>query len=75
MPAPTAKHLRAAGYETVAVSENPWLSDGTRMTRGFEQFTALDPYGLRPGGPEMSDVVGRWVDGRQPDRPFFLFLA
>jgi arylsulfatase A-like enzyme len=69
-----AEHLQRAGYETVGVSENPWLSDGTRMTRGFERFILLDPYGLRPGGPDMSEVVGTWFAARRADRPFFLFL-
>jgi arylsulfatase A-like enzyme len=68
-----AEHLRRRGYETVAVSENPWLSDGTRMTRGFDRFIPLDVWGLGVG-PDMSDVVGDWLHARQGDRPFLLFL-
>ena len=69
-----AERLHAAGYETVSISENPWLGEGNHMSRGFERFTALDKYGLGPTGPDVSEVVGDWLRSRRDDRPFFLFV-
>lgn len=69
-----AEQLHAAGYETVAISENPWLGDANHTSRGFERFTCLDRYGFGPKGPDISEVVADWVRSRARDRPYFLFV-
>jgi arylsulfatase A-like enzyme len=69
-----AERLHAAGYETVAFSENPWLGDANHTSRGFEHFTCLDRYGVGPSGPDISEVVADWLRSRARDRPFFLFV-
>ena len=39
---PTLPELLAAhGYETVGFSANPWISDGTGLSRGFERFEGI----------------------------------
>jgi arylsulfatase A-like enzyme len=69
-----AERLRAAGYETVAISENPWIGEANHTSRGFEHYECLDRYGVGPSGPDISEVVGDWLRLRSPDRPFFLFV-
>lgn len=58
--------LQRAGYETVGISENPWLSPRNPMAKRFERFEAAD-----------GDTVGHvrdWLRTRKQDRPFFLFI-
>lgn len=65
-----AEILVGAGYQTAAFSENPWLTDAMGMTQGFETFLELPP-----GAPDaMPASVASWLEGRDPDRPTFLFL-
>jgi len=33
-----AEHLRDAGYETMGVSNNPWITERMGMTQGFESY-------------------------------------
>jgi len=39
--------LGQAGYATIAVSPNPWLSRRTGLLRGFEQVLEISPFGER----------------------------
>jgi len=58
--------LGQAGYETVGVSENPWLGPNNPMAKRFERFQRAD-----------KDLVGdveQWLRSRTDARPFFLFL-
>jgi arylsulfatase A-like enzyme len=76
--------LSAAGYETAAFYSNPWLTDQlTGMMRGFgtqEVASPPDRQLLRvlsqrdQGGPETIGNVERWLDRRDPERPFFAFV-
>jgi arylsulfatase A-like enzyme len=63
-----AERLQAAGYETVGVSENPWLSESFNTTQGFEQFTTAR------GEGDTQAVVSSWLRARPAGRPFFLFV-
>jgi arylsulfatase A-like enzyme len=64
--APTlAERLRDLGYETFAITENPWLMIGG-MPRGFDRF-------LLSNGNTVG-MLRDWVHGRKGDRPFLLFL-
>jgi arylsulfatase A-like enzyme len=64
---PTVSELLArAGYETFAVSENPWLSSALQLQRRFNQYQAAR-YNL-------VDLVRTWAQGRDQTRPFFLFV-
>lgn len=60
-----AGELKRAGYETMGVNENPWLSPTKGLTQGFDNFVAAGT---------MSATVQKWLAGRTDDRPFFLFL-
>jgi len=67
-----AERLRDAGYETAAVSGNPWISPLFETTQGFE-FNRLV---LSPTAPaeDFTDSIRSWLAERDPDRPFFLFV-
>src|SRR5437867_1887696 len=67
-----AERLRDAGYETVGISENAWISESFSMTQGFERFSAADLE--RHYEPDVVRAVASWVHDRRGDRPFFLFV-
>ena len=60
-----AELLSRAGYETLGINENPWLTAKQGVTRGFEQFQAAG---------DMAAMVKQWRAKRSADRPFFLFV-
>ncbi|MEM7581925.1 MAG: sulfatase [Acidobacteriota bacterium] len=75
-----AEHLKRAGYQTAAfVDSSPMGFVGA--DRGFERG-----FDLYQHGPHRADQLQRfdmattvdaaidWLDGRDPERPFFLFL-
>ena len=99
-----AELLREAGYETIAFSNNTWVSNVTNVMQGFDEVVrpatihhargnslsefvdkVLYPAGLvgrfvgtltaeDVGARFTNQLVARWLDEREPDRPFFLFL-
>lgn len=58
--------LKPHGYETFAVSENPWLSPATELARRFDRYVAAKP--------DLVSAVRDWAKTRDESRPFFLFL-
>jgi arylsulfatase A-like enzyme len=76
-----AEDLREGGYETVGVSENPWVSEAFNLAQGFERFRLVGGFALTPDDPEPppaeSEVVRAveaWLAARRRGRPFFLFV-
>ena len=76
-----AEALRDAGYETVGVSENPWISLAFNMVQGFERFTVTTGFTVEPEAPETSAqshetvlAVAAWLRERRGQRPFLLFV-
>ena len=99
-----AEVLAAEGYETVAFSNNYWVSSITNVTQGFDRVLrpasihysrgnsisefadkVLYPAGLvgkwvgvwtaeDTGAKYTNQLVTRWLDTRDPSRPFFLFV-
>lgn len=63
-----AERLAAAGYETVGISENPWVSKHFNMAQGFQRFT------LTSSRARTIAAVDAWIDARTGTRPFFLFV-
>jgi arylsulfatase A-like enzyme len=66
-----AERLRDAGYETVGVSENAWITDTFNMTQGFERFTSPRKLG---DVPDVREAVAGWIRERDRARPYFLFV-
>jgi arylsulfatase A-like enzyme len=65
-----AERLHDAGYETVGVSENGWISPAFNMTQGFERFANVPT----KDAPDVRSVITRWLGERTTKRPFFLFV-
>lgn len=69
-----AELLAADGYETAAFSNNAWVGEKTNLTQGFAHVGEM----WRQRGPgqavRTNRAVVEWLDTRDPDRPFFLFV-
>jgi arylsulfatase A-like enzyme len=73
-----ASQLAQAGYQTAGFTENPWISDDTGLSRGFQVFQPL--WGRRKAATPTEKVgtldAIRTFFRRQRDdsRPLFLFV-
>jgi arylsulfatase A-like enzyme len=76
-----ASALRAAGWRTIAFSENPFVSEAHGFAREFGEFEAAPPLREESGLHDRARRDTRatiersleWID-REPARPFFLYL-
>ncbi len=73
-----AESLRSVGYQTAGFIDNLWITERYGFPQGFETFDAsageiekADPSG---GIRHVKKLAQRWLDQRDPTRPFFLFL-
>jgi len=73
-----AESLRAAGYQTAGFVDNTWISARLGFAQGFDVWddeAGFIPIEDRSGGIEHVSAKGlAWLDARQLDRPWFLFL-
>jgi arylsulfatase A-like enzyme len=78
-----AELLGEAGYETAAFFSNPWLSDRVSgLLRGFAVrqesiiggITDLTSYEGDQGARQTIRNLAGWLENRQKDKPFFLFV-
>jgi arylsulfatase A-like enzyme len=76
-----AELLCESGYRTAAFFSNPWLSDRlTGMLRGFEERFVESGRGTEilaavdQGGGRTVANVAAWLEGRDDDRPFLMFV-
>jgi arylsulfatase A-like enzyme len=67
-----AERLASAGYATSAVVANPNVSATFGLNRGFDHFVLM-PADCRRSS-EVHREVERWLDGRDPSRPFLLYV-
>lgn len=67
-----AGRLAAAGWQTAAVVANPNASAAFGLDRGFDEFVLMPPE-RRESAHVHSEVV-RWLDRRDPDAPFLLYV-
>ncbi|QDU66427.1 sulfatase [Engelhardtia mirabilis] len=73
-----AELMNAAGYETGAIVDNPFIANLRGVGQGFERFD------ITPSERELKDFEGgiqlvnrtalEWIDGWDQKRPLFLFL-
>ena len=55
--------LREAGYHTLGISPNSWMSDEFGVTHGFERYLKLWQYRpAAPAPPGQTSGVGTWLD-------------
>jgi len=70
-----AERLRDAGYETVGISDNPYVGKSTNLTQGFDRFTSLEtPMLTGVATVDVESAVSAWLAARNGDRPYFLFV-
>jgi arylsulfatase A-like enzyme len=74
-----AERLHAAGYQTLGLTNNNWISKATGLDRGFELLR--DQWDIRQRRRSMGathptvQALKEWFQrGRKPDQPFFLFV-
>lgn len=72
-----AEALRNRGYATAAVVGNGNVANIYGFSQGFSFFRYLE--NVRPGQPvaratEINEAVVEWLDQREGQRPFFLFI-
>ena len=63
-----AELLSARGYATAAFVAHPWFKSGFGLDRGFSTLK------LRTRHEKIHASAIEWLDGRQADVPFFLYL-
>jgi arylsulfatase A-like enzyme len=78
-----AEVLREAGYATAAVQSNGWLEQSFGFEQGFDQYVFPRAEGaarqlwassLWPHGDRVLEESRRLLDGRDPEKPLFLYL-
>jgi arylsulfatase A-like enzyme len=64
-----AERMAAAGYETLAITENPWITPTFNLAQGFEEHFWLPT----PDAGTVEGTLEAWL-GRRSRRPFFVFV-
>ncbi|GJM20603.1 MAG: hypothetical protein DHS20C15_05180 [Planctomycetota bacterium] len=65
-----AEDFAEAGYDCAAFTTHAeWLSPAFGMHQGFDHFDAS-----RDAAPQVLQRVRAWLDARESERPFFLFV-
>jgi arylsulfatase A-like enzyme len=67
-----AESLRAHGLRTAAITSQPWISDRTGLTQGFDESRWVAHASLPDESRILADELIEWVDLHQ-DEPFFLY--
>jgi arylsulfatase A-like enzyme len=74
-----AERLRNAGYQTLALTNNTWVSKATGLDRGFDLLR--DQWNIRERRRSMGaqhptvQALKQWFQrARDPNRPFFAFI-
>ena len=76
------ERLSEAGYDPVAFFSTPWLTDSlSGMMRGFEinYVESRDERLIHgrdgsQGGTASNENIARWLEGRDGDKPFLMFV-
>jgi arylsulfatase A-like enzyme len=67
-----AEVLAGAGYQTAAVVTNGFASGAYGLDQGFDQLTLIKTEGRK--SHQVHQTAVEWLDSRDPERPFFLYL-
>jgi len=68
-----AERLAEAGYATFGYSENVWVGKAFALAQGFEDYTQASQLPGR-SGPSAEEQLARFLEGRDPKKPFFAFV-
>jgi len=68
-----AEVLQANGYVTAGFSANPFITAKYGFAQGFDHFDASFAANTTLGNI-VNEAAVRWLDQRDPSRPFFLYL-
>lgn len=68
-----AEHFKGLGYQTVAVSGNPVVSDKMGLMRGFDHVDVATAWG-RMFEEDLAEAVQGQLAEVDPERPLFLFV-
>jgi hypothetical protein len=68
-----AEAMAARGYQPLAVSGSPVVSEPMGLMRGFEAFDVSERWGDRYG-PALVPAVTRLLEAQRDERPLFLFV-
>jgi len=68
-----AEQLSEAGYQTAAFVSNPFIVEQHGFSQGFTHFDASYVARTAPAGAVNTGAI-RWLEQRDPARPFFLYL-
>jgi arylsulfatase A-like enzyme len=73
-----AERIRAAGYQTAAFSENALVSGVFGFDQGFEHFSVRTAEEQMAANQKLVidvvDELSHWLDARDPESPFFVFV-
>ena len=63
------ERLAEAGYRTLAVAENPWLTPAFNLLQGFDQNVFIRQKGLT-----AEEAVADWLEQQPAGAPFFVLV-
>ena len=67
-----AEVLRDAGYQTASIVTNGFATDAYGLEQGFEELTLITT--PRRKSSRVHEEAVAWLEKRDPERPFFLYL-
>ncbi len=68
-----AERFRAAGYQTAAMTRHTWLRRKSGLDQGFDEYHN-NKFSAGLDARSLSLAAVDWLDARDPERPFFLWL-
>lgn len=68
-----AERLRDAGYDTAAFVANPFIIPRHGFAQGFDRFDHRFKGNTTPG-KVLNDLAARWIQQRDANKPFFLYI-
>lgn len=68
-----AERFRAAGYQTAAMTRHTWLRPKSGLDQGFDEYHN-NKFSAGLDARSLSLAAVDWLEARDPERPFFLWL-
>ena len=68
-----AERFQAAGYQTAAMTRHTWLRRKSGLDQGFDEYHN-NKFAAGLDARSLSLAAKGWLEARDPERPFFLWL-